>query len=269
MGRRRAYHAPPAKRKALVTGWSGHAAAAAAAASCRDRTGQPAEAGAIPVYFRRRQLPGAGGGRTGISPCASPSSAPATSASSPGLPGRSRQRRALRRRRRRQDRRGSNAGEIPIYEPGPRGDGQGATTPRAGCDFTTDAAAGVAHGERAVHRRRHAARRGRLAPTCSTCWPSARTIGRAHGRAARSSSTSRPCRSAPPTGCARAIAEELAARGASIALRRGLEPGVPQGRRGGRGLHAARPHRDRHRRRATPRRCCASCTRRSTATTSA
>ena len=54
----------------------------------------------------------------------------------------------------------------------------------------------------AVHRRRHAARRGRLAPTCSTC------CGRAqhrppHDATARSSSTSRPCRSAPPIACAR------------------------------------------------------------------
>jgi hypothetical protein len=35
--------------------------------------------------------------------------------------------------------------------------------------------------------------------------------------------------------------------------------GVPQGRRGGRGLHAARPHRDRRRETRTPSPRCASC----------
>ena len=50
-------------------------------------------------------------------------------------------------------------------------------------------------------------------------------------------------------------------------LRRGLEPGVPQGGRGGRRLHAARPHRHRHLRRASPRSCCARSMPRSAATT--
>ena len=49
-----------------------------------------------------------------------------------------------------------------------------------------------------------------------------------------------------------------------------LQPRVPEGRRGGRGLHAARPHRDRRRRpRARSRAAARRCTRRSTATTSA
>ena len=42
--------------------------------------------------------------------------------------------------------------------------------------FTTDAADGVAHGRRPVHRRRHAARRGRLGRPASTCWRSPTTI---------------------------------------------------------------------------------------------
>ena len=45
-----------------------------------------------------------------------------------------------------------------------------------------------------------------------------------------------------------AIGEELAERGAEHRVRGGLQPRVPEGRRGGRGLHAARPHRHRRRR---------------------
>ena len=47
-----------------------------------------------------------------------------------------------------------------------------------------------------------------------------------------------------------AIAEALAQRGAAIDYSRGVEPRVPEGRRGGRRLHAARPHHRRRRRRA-------------------
>ena len=51
--------------------------------------------------------------------------------------------------------------------------------------------------------------------------PAVRAGGRAqhrpaHGRATRSSSTSRPCRSAPPTACATRSREELAARGVDM-----------------------------------------------------
>ena len=110
------------------------------------------------------------------------------------------------------------------------------------------------------------ARRGRLGRPASTCWRS-RPPSPSTWRSPRSSSTSRPCRSAPPTRCAARIAEVLQARGARPRLRRGLEPGVPQGRRRGRRLHAPRPHRHRHLRPGEPRSCCARSTPRSTATT--
>ena len=51
-----------------------------------------------------------------------------------------------------------------------------------------------------------------------------------------------------------AIAEELRTRGVDNAVRRRVEPGIPEGGRGGRGLHAAGPRRDRRRRRARDRR---------------
>ena len=99
-----------------------------------------------------------------------------------------------------------------------------------------------------------ARRRTRTArPTCSYVLAAARNIGRRMTELRRSSSTSRRCRSAPPTACATAIAEELAARGVAIPFAVVSQPGVPEGRRGGRGLHAARPHRDRRRRRARDR----------------
>ena len=50
---------------------------------------------------------------------------------------------------------------------------------------------------------------------------------------------------------------------------RRLQPRVPQGGRGGRGLHAPRPHRHRRRRSRGRSRCCASSTARSSAATSA
>ena len=87
-------------------------------------------------------------------------------------------------------------------------------------------------------------------PTCSTCWPRPRNIGRLHDRATRSSSTRAPCRSAPPTRCARRSPTSSPTRGVDDRLRRRLQPRVPQGRRGGRRLHAPGPRRRRRRRRA-------------------
>ena len=80
-------------------------------------------------------------------------------------------------------------------------------------------------------------------PTSSYVLAVAGDHRRAHGRAEGRRSPSRPCRSAPPTRCARSMAEALAARGSRPRLRRGLEPGVPEGGRRRRRLHAARPHR--------------------------
>ena len=107
-----------------------------------------------------------------------------------------------------------NAGEIPIYEPGlepmvRRNVGGGRLR------FTTDVDASVAHGAAAVHRGRHAARRGRL--------------GRPAVRARRGAQhRPRACtgrkiivdKSTVPVGTAdqvrAAIAEELAARGGTL-----------------------------------------------------
>ena len=76
-----------------------------------------------------------------------------------------------------EDPQSSNAGGIPIYEPACEA-WCSATAPPAGCAFTTDVAASVAHGDAAVHRRRHAARRGRLGR------PAARARGGARDRPA-------------------------------------------------------------------------------------
>ena len=109
---------------------------------------------------------------------------------------------------------------------------------------------------RAVHRRRHAARRGRLGR------PAVRARGGAqhrppHERATRSIVD----KSTVPVGTADRVrdGDRRGARGARRRhpVRGGVESRVPEGRRGGRGLHEARPHRDRRRRRARDRRACA------------
>ena len=155
--------------------------------------------------------------------------------------GRGRPRRALRRRRRRQGRAAEGRARSRSSSPGSRRSSR-RTTPPAGFTFTTDAADGVAHGriqfiavgtppdeDGSADMQVRAG--GRDAPSPSR-WTSP-----------RSSSTSRPCRSAPPTGCGRGSPRCSPARGSDLALRRGLQPGVPQGRRRGRRLHAPRPHR--------------------------
>ena len=84
---------------------------------------------------------------------------------------------------------------------------------------------------------------------------------RAHGRPARHRGQVAPCRWAPPTRCATRSRKTLKARGAKHAVRGGLESRVPEGGRGGRGLHAPRPHRDRRRGSERDRARCASSTR--------
>ncbi len=66
-----------------------------------------------------------------------------------------------------------------------------------------------------------------------------------------------------------AIAEELALRRRRLPVRRGVESGIPEGGRRGRGLHAARPRGDRRGATSARSRRCARCTRRSCAITSA
>ena len=138
-------------------------------------------------------------------------------------------------------------GEIPIYEPGLK-------------EVVRD---NVASGPPLVHHRcrrrartyahaaddrgRHAAGRGRLGRPAVRARRGAQHRARTW-TARASSSTSPRCRSAPPTRCATRSPTTLAERGVDVPLRDGLQPRVPQGRRRGRGLHAARPHRDRRRR---------------------
>ena len=103
----------------------------------------------------------------------------------------------------------------PDLRAGPGADGARPTTPPAACDFTTDAAAAIAHGDIDLHRRRHAAGRGRQRRPASTCW---------RWRARSASTCSAPAvvvnKSTVPVGTAdkvrAAIAAELAARGADV-----------------------------------------------------
>ena len=71
----------------------------------------------------------------------------------------------------------------------------------------------------AVHRRRHAARTRTARADMQHVLAAARNIGRRMNECEDRSSTSRRCRSAPPTACATAIAEELAARGVEHPVR--------------------------------------------------
>ena len=97
-----------------------------------------------------------------------------------------------------------------------------------------------------VHRRRHAARRGRLGRHAATCWRSPTTIAElmAEPKVVVDKSTVPVGTADKVRGRHRRGARRAAAR--RPRLRRGLEPGVPQGGRRGRRLHAPRPHRHRH-----------------------
>ena len=100
----------------------------------------------------------------------------------------------------------------------------------------------------AVHRGRHAAGRGRLGR------PAVRARGRARDRPPHGGlpaggrqvdGAGRHRRQGARGDCLGTCAPRQADR-----IQRGIQPGVSEGRRGGRGFHAAGPHRDRRRRRA-------------------
>ena len=143
-----------------------------------------------------------------------------------------------------------------------------ATTPPAACASPPTSAEAVRHGDHPVHRRRHAAGRGRLR----------RSAVRGRRRAQH-----RPPHERLPGGRrqvhragrhrrqgARRHRRGTGERAApTIDLQRRLQSGVPQGRRRGRGLHAPRPHRRRRRGRPRHRPDARSSTPPSSATTSA
>ena len=138
-------------------------------------------------------------------------------------------------------------GEIPIYEPGLKEIVRAQRGERAGSRFTTDAARERALRRAADDRRGHAARARTARRTCSTCSPR-RAPSRAHMDGPRVDR-----RQVDRAGGHRRQGARRDRRGARGArrddpVRGGLQPRVPQGRRGGRGLHAARPHRHRRRR---------------------
>ena len=135
---------------------------------------------------------------------------------------------------------------------GPGGTGRRSTAPRDGCrSRPTASSGGVRRAD--LHRRRHAARRGRLGRSQAMCWPSPRTIGRhIDGYSCRGQQIDRAGRHRRQ-GARRDRRAAQAARGVDARVRRRLQPRIPQGRRGGRGLHEAGPHRRRHRQRRARR----------------
>ena len=120
------------------------------------------------------------------------------------LPRRRRQRRAVPRRRRAEDQRAERRRD-PDLRAGPGADR--AAQPRRRPAAVHDRRRGERGARRAaVHRGRHAAGRGRLGRHAVRARGGAQHRP-AHGRRTRSSSTSRPCRWAPPTRCSEAIAK--------------------------------------------------------------
>ncbi len=158
------------------------------------------------------------------------------------LSGRSRQRRRLPRRRSAQDRHPQQRRRADPRA-GAAGDGRAQRARPAACTFTTDVDAGRRARRRAVHRGRHAARRGRLRR------PAVRARGRAQHRPPhdRLQGDRRQVDGAGRHGRQGARRDRRRARRARrrAAVRGRVESRVPEGRRGGRRLHAARPHRDR------------------------
>ncbi len=141
-----------------------------------------------------------------------------------------------------------NNGGVPIHEPGLQEMHRAHARDRAH-QFSTDIEASVRARRRAVHRGRHAARRGRLGGSAI------RARSGAQYQAADSNGFKVIVdKSTVPVGTAqrvRAVVEEelreARARGQRKASLLGrVEPRVSEGRRGGGRLHAARPHRARH-----------------------
>ena len=167
------------------------------------------------------------------------------------LPRRGRQRRPRPRRRRAQDRRSCSAGGVPIHEPGlqpmiERNVAAGRLR------FTTDVDEAVAHGALQFIAVGTPPDEDGSADM-SYVLQAARNIGAADRRTGRSSSTSRRCRWAPPTACAPRSPRSSRSAACEHRVRGRLESRIPEGRRGDRGFHAARSHRDRRRRSARGR----------------
>ena len=155
-----------------------------------------------------------------------------------------------------------NQGEIPIFEPGLEPIVQ--RNREAGrLHFSTDVAASVAHGElQLIAVGTPPGEDG--SADMQYVLAAARAIGR-HMKACKVVAT----KSTVPVGTADRIRDAISKRRVESAVRGGVEPRVPQGGRGGGGLHAPRP-RDRSAPTTRARwRCCASSTRPSSATTSA
>ena len=120
------------------------------------------------------------------------------------LPGRERERRHLRGQGRRRRSRRSNAGKMPIYEPGLE-EMVRRNRSRGAADLHDRSAGGRPGVGDRVHRRRHAAGRGRLGRSAARARRGARDRP-GDEQATRSSSTRAPCRSARRRRCARSIA---------------------------------------------------------------
>ena len=144
---------------------------------------------------------------------------------------------------------GLKAGRIPIYEPGLE-EIVRKTHAEGRLGFTTDAAQGVAHGRVqfiAVGTPPDEDGSADLKYVLAVAATIAAAHDRAEGRRHQVHRARRHRRQGARGAGRGAGGARPPGRGGSR-LRRGLEPGVPQGGRGGRRLHAARPHRDRHRR---------------------